>query len=346
MASRLRESRLRERRLECGLTQSELAERAGVSRQLVAAVEAGRNAPAVDAALGLARALATSVEALFSDHSPEIVSVLGGALRDGFAVRVGRVGDQLVGAELDDHGVAGAGWAQADGVLHGGSLELFPGARPAGCVLAGCDPAAGVAEAMLSGRGARSLVSISAPTGAALDALGRNRVHGAVVHNQPHQLPRPPVPVARWHLARWESGLGVPRRLRGHSLQAIFASGLPLVRRQPAAASQQAADRALAAAGIEAPPSGPQAAGHLDAARIAAILGGVAVTTEGAARAFGLAFIGLETHVVEVWINERWHDHPGVTALAEVLASCAFTARVAHFGGYDLNHCGASLQAA
>src|SRR5579875_1199408 len=38
--------RLRDRRREVGLTQAQLAQRAGVSRQLIAAVEAGRNVPA------------------------------------------------------------------------------------------------------------------------------------------------------------------------------------------------------------------------------------------------------------------------------------------------------------
>jgi DNA-binding XRE family transcriptional regulator len=60
------QSGVRERRLACGMTQAELAARAGVSRQLVAAVEAGRHAPAVDAALGIARALGTTVEELFA----------------------------------------------------------------------------------------------------------------------------------------------------------------------------------------------------------------------------------------------------------------------------------------
>src|ERR1700678_1515341 len=134
-------SALRDRRLECGLTQAELAARAGVSRQLVAAVEAGHNTPAVDAALGLARALGSTVEGLFADHAPAVVVALGDALPEGAAIRVGRVGDQLVAAELADHGVAGAAWAKPDGVLDAGALRLFPGASPAGCVLAGCDPA-------------------------------------------------------------------------------------------------------------------------------------------------------------------------------------------------------------
>src|ERR1700683_3770017 len=99
-------SQLRERRQECGLTQSQLASRAGVSRQLVAAVEAGRNVPAVDAGLRLAEGLSVSVEALFGARPAAAAgNVLGGAMREGAAVRVGRVGDRLVAAELPDHGI-------------------------------------------------------------------------------------------------------------------------------------------------------------------------------------------------------------------------------------------------
>ena len=102
------DSSLRARRLECGLTQAELAARAGVSRQLIAAVEAGRNAPAVEAALGLARALGTTVEALFARPPGEALGALGEALHDGMLLRVGQVGDRLVASRLQDHGVAGA----------------------------------------------------------------------------------------------------------------------------------------------------------------------------------------------------------------------------------------------
>ncbi len=341
-----RESSLRERRLECGLTQTELAARAGVSRQLIAAVEAGRNTPAVDAALGLARALATSVEELFADRPLHVIAALGGPLRDGAPLRVGRVADQLVAAELADHGIAGAAWAKPDGVLQAGKLRLFPGASPAGVVLAGCDPAFGVAEAMLDGLGARSLLAISAPTGTALGSLGRGCVHAAVVHGLPQNLPVPPIPVVRWHLARWQVGLAVPPALGGHSFEAVLRSNVPIVQREPAAASQQAFERARAAAGIGPLPAGRYATGHLEAARIAATLGGGAVTTQGAARTFELTFLALEEHVVEVWVSERWLDHPGVNALGELLATPAFTERVAHFGGYDLTDCGERVNAA
>jgi molybdate-binding protein len=193
---------------------------------------------------------------------------------------------------------------------------------------------------MLGGLGPRSLMAISAPTDTALRALRRGRVHAAVVHGVDHELPDSPVAVARWHVARWQVGLALAPPLRGDALEGLLSGDLPVVQREQGAASQRAFERAAKTAGIETPPEGPRATGHLDAARIAAMLGGVAVSTEGAAHAFGLRFLALEDHVVELWAAERWLEQPGGVALLELLATAAFKQRVAHFGGYDLAHCG------
>ena len=340
MASLSVPSPLRQRRLECALTQAELAERAGVSRQLVAAVEAGQNTPAVDAALRLAAALAVSVEDLFSSRTAEVVPALGNRLRGGTPLKVGVVGDQLVAAELADHGAAGAAWARPDGVVQAGRLRLFPGATPAGLVIAGCDPALGVAEAMLQGLGPRSLLALSAASGTALRALDAGRIHAAVVHGPRDQLPSASVPVVRIHLARWQVGLAASPRLEPRSVEALLGGDIPIAQRDRAAASQQALERAAARLGIAPPPVTRRADGHIDAARIAATLDCAAVTTEAAADAFGLHFQALEAHTVEIWLAERWLAHPGAGALGELLSGAGFRERVAQFRGYDLAGCG------
>src|SRR3954470_12422459 len=87
-----------------GLSQTELASRAGVSRSLVAALEGGRNTPSVAAGIALARALGVTVEELFEtdadaggDGAVTPVTSLG----DGDAVRLVRVGDLVVAARCD-----------------------------------------------------------------------------------------------------------------------------------------------------------------------------------------------------------------------------------------------------
>jgi putative transcriptional regulator len=60
------QNRLREhRKLAGGLTQQDLAERAGVSRQSIISIEQGRYRPTVELALKLARVLGCAVEDLF-----------------------------------------------------------------------------------------------------------------------------------------------------------------------------------------------------------------------------------------------------------------------------------------
>jgi putative transcriptional regulator len=58
-------SSLKEARTAAGLTQAELAERAGVSRKTINTVENGVFIPSTVLALSLARALGTTVEGLF-----------------------------------------------------------------------------------------------------------------------------------------------------------------------------------------------------------------------------------------------------------------------------------------
>ena len=63
---------VRAARRRAGLTQAELADRVGVARQTIVAVEAGDYAPSVFLALDVARVLGTSVEALFApDSTPD-----------------------------------------------------------------------------------------------------------------------------------------------------------------------------------------------------------------------------------------------------------------------------------
>jgi len=63
-------NRVRELRLEGGLTQEETADRVGVSRQTIISIESGRYNPSILLAHKLARLFSESIEDLFQldDH--------------------------------------------------------------------------------------------------------------------------------------------------------------------------------------------------------------------------------------------------------------------------------------
>jgi DNA-binding XRE family transcriptional regulator len=337
-------SAFREARERRGLTQAELAERAAVSRQVVVTIEGGRHAPAVDAALRLARCLGASVEELFAPTVETPAAIVGG-LQDGDLVVAGRVDGRLVAQRVDVQGASDGAWGVPDGQLAGG-LRLFPTGTSEGLVVVGCDPALGVAAAMLAGRGAQRLVAVSASTGAALAALRGARCHGVLVHGPAASLPTAPCPVRRFHLARWRVGVALPAGGPRLTVEATLGGRVGLVQREASASSQQGLERAAARVGATIPPPLRIASGHLDAARSAAILGAAGVTFEPAAVAFGLGFLPLEDHVVELWVAHGSLEHPGLAALGDLLASAAFRRRLQAVGGYDLSDCGTIGEAA
>jgi DNA-binding XRE family transcriptional regulator len=329
---------LREARGAARLSQAALAATAGISRQAVGAIEAGLHRPGVDAAMALATAVGRSVEELFAAPPRSTpVSVLGEPAPDGSGVLAARVGERVVYAPARA-ALAIDGWPRANAVMRDGRPQPLPGSDLDGLVLVGCDPALGLAAAMLPSSGPHRLVALSGSTAAALAALGDGRAHAALVHGPARRLPPPPAGTLRLHLARWRVGLA-SRGQRPRAVAELASRGARVVQREEGASSQKAFAAAMAAEGAPLP-RGPVASGHLDAARRVAYGATAGVTMEPAAIGMELAFAPLEEHVAEVWIDARWREHSGVDAVGELLRSNAFTTRLALVGGYELAGCG------
>lgn len=344
MDARILADRIRAQRLAHGWSQAELAARAGVTRQLVAALEAGRHTPNVVAALGLARALGCSVEELCADH--EFRSVDGRPIEPGTPVATARVGGAVVAAPLTDVVSAAESWALADARVGDIGLEILPGASDAGIVVVGCDPLLGLLGALVSRRGLHRLVAVHGSSADAIAALRDGRAHGALVHGPPGELPEPGPDIRRWHLAGWRVGLVSRLRTGPPTLDELADRRSQIVRRADGAASQAALVRALRSVGADGRVRGPIAAGHLDVARRVATAGpAVGVTMEPAAIALGLGFAPLEEHVVELWVDDRWAALPAFAALLETMAGTLLGARASVLPGYDLSGSGTERRA-
>lgn len=318
-----------------GLTQGELAVRAGVSRQMVGAVEAGRHLPRVDAALSLAAALGVDVHELFGS-APAVVDVASGERPpEGTAVRLGWVGDRPVSAPAR---IGADGWDVADGVMRHGGVAQLADTRP-GVVVAGCEPGLETVEHLLR-QGGRGGLAVATSSSAALAALEAGRVHAAVVHGPDGGLPRAPAGTARFLLTAWRVGLAIPFGIGSSWWSQVLAGEVEVVQREQGASVQQTFEEAVGGPGVV---PGPRVEGHVVAARYGASSGRPAVTIEPAALAAGTGFHPLDHHVAELWVDGRWLTDRGVEDLLDLIGSSGFRHRLEAVGGYELDTLGTRM---
>ena len=319
-----------------GCTQAQLSQRAGISRQLLRAVESGRHVPNVAAAIGLATALETTVEALFGQPTGSPKDLAGDSVAVGTPVSCARVGENVVA--IPNTQTSGDEWRLSDALTTERGLDRLGGGGPAELLLAGCDPILGILAQLVERSGHQVLVAPTS-TGRSLEALAAGRAHGVVVHARAGELPTPPIPVRRWRLANWQVGLAA--RDSAPRLEAVVEQGHSVVQRDPGAGAQKALRRALSELGTTAPLPGPIATGHLDAARrVSHGIGAAGVVMEAAATAFDLAFTPLEEHQVELWLAAEWVALPAVTSLLNVLHGKTLTTQVQLLPGYDQTQLG------
>ena len=152
------DTRLRSRRRAAGLSQTALAERTGVSRQAIVAIEGGRNAPSTMLSLRLARALECRVEDIFHLTPPDVLQARLAPEADGCGGSE-RVALARVAGEWVAHRLPSAGAEAADGVLvshtdtQASVSPLFSEAKLArGVLVAGSAPLLGVAASRANRR--------------------------------------------------------------------------------------------------------------------------------------------------------------------------------------------------
>ncbi len=330
------QNRLRGFRLEAGFTQGQLAASAGVSRQLVGAVEAGRHLPRVDAALALAAALGVDVRRLFGSDGSAADVVSGLTPDEGSVVRLGWVGDRIVSAPAR---LGGDGWEAADALVEGGRAVPFGDFNP-GAVIAGCEPGLETLEHLLR-QGGSGALSVATSSGAALDALVAGRVHAAVVHGPIGALPTvPSAPaVVRFRLTGWRVGLAIPPGVGSSWWQRVVGGELAVVQRESGAAVQRTFEEAVGGSTTQ----GPRVGGHVVAARHGAAAGLPALTVEPAAIAVGAEFHPLDWHEAHLWVGEEWMTDRGVEQSVDLIASSRFRRRLETVGGYDLDGIGSRV---
>ena len=362
---------VRRARLEKGLSQSELARRAGVSRQALSAIEAGAYQPSVTIAIRLAQILGQSVETLFGESgSPTITATLAGddpsVAAKHTRVALARVGGRLMAVP---RAATGLGLIPAAGVIERAAaasrveVATFRSAAEvdSALLLIGCDPAASLlSEALARHSPSVSVIAIPRSSRAALAALAAGQAHVAGVHirdpqsgeynfNAARQAMRRR-PYVMVNFARWELGLAVAAG-NPHAIRAIADLARPRIRivnREAGSGARLALDETLAAHQIEPTQITGytrELGGHLEIA--AAVASGVAdagITIRVAADAYGLDFIALREERYDLVIPERELQSVPVRAMLETLNSSRFANEVSRLCGYETSQMGTPYQ--
>lgn len=360
------ESQVRGRRIASGLSQAELAGRAGLTRQAVSAIEAGQYVPNTLVALRLAGALGCAVEDLFRipDRSNQLDAEVIGELPAAPArVRLARVGERLLARPLA--GMTGPS-TTADGVVRQSNepgdrapvdLLVEPRVVENTAVIAGCDPSLALIGAHLTQRyPSFRLQWVPEGSLAALRALGRGEVHAAGSHLRDPATGEENVPYVRRELAgrrtlivtlsRWQQGLivarGNPKGIAG--VADLLRPDVTIVNREAGSGGRTLLDTCIMAAGGSTDfvqGYRRELRSHMAVAEaIAAGLADAGPGIEAAARAFGLDFIPLQDERYDLVIPAEHLDTPPMQALLEVCSSRSCRDEVEALGGYDSSPAG------
>ena len=362
---------LKQVRNRAGLTQGELAGRAGISRQAYSSLESGNANPSTEVALRLAQALNERVESLFylPEHPP--VAVEAELVADSSPIspaqraRLFRVGPKLLarplaGADNTRHAVVAAeGLIISQGTGPGKTrvtVQPFDAEEVESptLVMLGCDPAVGILESGLRSKGV-ALVAGEESSRQALMGLARGEAHVAGCHllddatgtyNSSWVRQLVPFPCTLVTFAAWQQGLivayGNPKQIS--SVADLANPGVKMVNRQAGSGSRDLLDRALTSAGIAAETLvgyEREESGHLAvAAAIASGSADAGIGVKAAAVAMGLDFLPMEEERYDLVIPERFLSDGPVQVLLDLLRRPALHRRVESLGGYDASKMG------
>jgi molybdate-binding protein/DNA-binding XRE family transcriptional regulator len=349
--------RLRLARLAARLSQQELANVAGVSRQAVAGLESGRWNPSLRVALDLARALGMSVEELFGPGEPPPpidVSLLSDAppvSRLDLAVVRGRA----VALPLTGGTTVRAGFIPATGTLESvdGRWRAHPfGVMRPTIVIAGCDPALALLQAPLARLDPPiALAWWPCSTSEAVRLAAAGLVHAAAAHlalDTPG-LADGETDGAVVGFTSWREGLVLhpDRASKVSCLADVARSKLHLVNREIGAEARSVLESLRVEEAIpvqDLAGYSTEARGHLEvAAAIDAGLADVGPASEPAGLAYGLSFLPVATELCELRIAGPMLETREVQALLRVLVSPKLRIQIESLPGYDAAICGELL---
>lgn len=355
-------------RKDAGLTQAELAQAAGISRQAYTAIESGKSIPSTEVALRLAQKLQKSVEDIFwLEDSPERVvrAELIGEKKNipaGTRMQIIQFGTRRLARPLQEGAIISHIINEADGITISSrnnqevDLRLLSDAalRTPTLVLAGSDPSTSIITHMLRDLGVR-LIWIEAESMPSLHALARGEIHIAGcdfrdrvtgLYNLPLVKEIVPFPCTVIRFAVWRQGMmipaGNPKSIK--HIEDLVRPDISIINREQGAGSRGLLNRLMWETGISANDVqgyDKVVHGHLSTGEtVAAGLADCGIGIEAAARANELDFLPLNDEPYDLVIPNHFIDMPAIQSLLRLLKTRGLHRQIESLGGYDIRSMG------
>ena len=335
---------------ERGWSQAELAQRAGISRAAVSAIEIHRLVPSVAAALALATAFGCRVEDLFGAAAGDVENCAWAwpPAQEPCRFWHARVGCRVL---LFPAEPTAAGVVAHDGVFQHGETSPSADTRPENTlVMASCDPAA----ALLANEYARTsgfrLLVLHRASRQALDLLRAGLVEVAGIHLTTRANDDGNAAAARSVLgtgytlftaASWQEGLAVASGVAATSLRSLVRAPLRWIGREPGSGARQCQDELL----HDRPSPRRFARDHRGVAEaIRCGWADIGVCVRLVCDEAGLKFIKVRDETYDLCFRTDQESDPRLRALLRVLRSPSFRAWLSELPGYDCRFTGETVQ--
>jgi molybdate-binding protein/DNA-binding XRE family transcriptional regulator len=365
------ENHLREKRQALSLSQKQLADIAGITRQAVSALESDQYSPATSVALQLARVLRCRVEELFSIKSGgEIIEgeLLGILPRSGGPTRaqVTEIGHRLLVRPLVGIGELSTLSATADGLIIGTSpdkthakVRLLKDREVVRrkVLVGGCDPAMFLAGEHVRKHDPDNLVPCLMGSSLALGALKRGEIHVAGIHLAEETSGTWKLPDLKQSLnkmdcmvitfAHWEEGFvlsqGNPKKIR--TVSDITKPAVRIVNREKGSGARRLLDKQMQAGRIKADRVKgyrDEVLSHLEvASRIKAGLADTGISVRSVAAIAGLDFVPLQRERYDLVVPKVYYETlQSLRILLDTIVSKRFRDELEALGGYDTRDTG------
>ena len=333
-------NRVRVYRLKAGLTQSQLAELAGISRSAVTAIESNR---LVTAAMGLAAALRQSVEDIFGVdriESTEVVWESKPFLSDSMFWQA-EVGGRMVNYPATTRPIL----VPLPDCLHDNSISAQSRATDT-LVIASCDPAAGLLASCFAQLSGLKILVLPRSSSQSVELLRKGLVHMAGIHLSTNEEPNKNTQFVQSKLqmdfqalriAKWQEGIATRFESKVRTARSLTKSKLKWVAREAGSGARQCLDQLFG----DRPTPRLVASSHRQVAEsIQSEMADAGICVQLASAEAGLKFLPVQEESFDLCFLNSMEGDRRIKALVATVRSPIYRRLLGKLPGYNVSETG------